>query len=367
MNPGVAVDRTTVLPHSAARFAAASATSGAVARPEMTSTSRMAGTGLKKCSPTRRLGLVRSAASAVGDREEVLDARMASAATTRSSSANSARFTANSSMTASMTTAQPASSATDSTAVRSRASGSTLRRPLATCALTRARMPSTARAAAPPAASAISTRRPATAATWAIPAPMVPAPTMPTVHSTTGPSTTGPPTTGVLNHEAINYWAVHGALLPLFRTWWIVAHPRVAELSTILPNRVRRSRWGLQVVDTDRVAGQHGRGGVLVGHELGDGAGVGGDARDAGPVGAEDHPLGEPVPVLPRVVVAQPGRRQAGQLDPRPVVAQGEERGRVVPPAAPAVREHQGEEAEIAQHVVEDDRVAEGVGRAGER
>ncbi len=149
MNPGVAVERTTVLPHAAARSAAAAATSGAVASPEMTSTSFMAGTGLKKCRPTRRSGWARPAARAVGDRDEVLDASMASAATTASSSANSERLTARSSTIASITTAQPARPATESTAVRSSASGSTLRRPLATWALTRSRMVATARAAAP--------------------------------------------------------------------------------------------------------------------------------------------------------------------------------------------------------------------------
>ena len=85
--------------------------------------------------------------------------------------------------------------------------------------------------------------------------------------------------------------------------------------------RGRRGHAGaFRSVDADRVAGEDGRGGVFIGHEPGDGPGVGRDAGDAGPVGAEDHPPGEPAPVLPGVVVAQPGRRQAGKLDPDPVV-----------------------------------------------
>src|SRR6202035_3750222 len=239
MNPGVAVDRTTVLPQAAARSAAASATSGAVAR-------------------------------AVGDREEVLEARIASTATTCSSSPNSARLTARSSTTASITTPQPARPATESAAVTSSASGATLRRPVATCALTRSRMPATARSAAPGTASVIRTRRPATAATWAIPAPIVPAPTTPiaaapidTVMSTTV-KVEGSRDTG-------------GGTEP--RQPW--------------------SRGGLEVIDADRVACQDRRRRVLVGHEPGDRAGVGGDAGDARPVGAEDHPLRQPAPVLP--------------------------------------------------------------------
>jgi hypothetical protein len=119
-------------------------------------------------------------ASAVGDSEEVLDARIVSLATTVSSSPNSARLSARSSTIASITMSHSARPSAESKAVRSRVSGSTLSLPLATCALTRSRTLTTARWAAPGTASAISTRHPATAATWAIPAPIVPAPTTPT-------------------------------------------------------------------------------------------------------------------------------------------------------------------------------------------
>src|SRR5579875_149802 len=77
---------------------------------------------------------------------------------------------------------------------------------------------------------------------------------------------------------------------------------------------LRTSRQ-LEFVDLGGVAGQDevGRRGVRA--ERGDGAGVGGDARDARPVGAEDHPAGEAPPVVPGVVRLQARGRQAGQLD----------------------------------------------------
>ena len=186
MNPGVAAERTTVFPHPAASSAAASATSGAVASPEMTSTSLMAGTGLKKCSPTSRPGCASPAAIAVGVNEEELDASMQSGPTTPSSSANSAFFAPRSSTIASATTPHSLSPAI-STAVRSSAAGSASSRPFSTCALTRSRIFAIARSAAPGTASARRTRRPATAATCAIPAPIVPAPTTP-IGSVTGPA-----------------------------------------------------------------------------------------------------------------------------------------------------------------------------------
>src|SRR5256885_12084504 len=51
--------------------------------------------------------------------------------------------------------------------------------------------------------------------------------------------------------------------------------------------------------------------------ERSDRAGVAGDARDPGPVGAEDHPPGEARPAVPRVVGLQAGRGQAGRSEER--------------------------------------------------
>src|ERR1700691_1654088 len=73
-----------------------------------------------------------------------------------------------------------------------------------------------------------------------------------------------------------------------------------------------------QVVHAGGVAGQDACGGFLVGHQPGDGAGVGGDAGDARPVRAEDHPPGQPGPALAGVVVTEARRREAGELDPDP-------------------------------------------------
>src|ERR1700722_17376727 len=52
-------------------------------------------------------------------------------------------------------------------------------------------------------------------------------------------------------------------------------------------SRTAGASGGLEVVDAHGVAGQDGGRRLVVGHEPGDGAGVGGDAGDAWPVGAE--------------------------------------------------------------------------------
>ena len=177
MNPGVAEAWTTCLPQSCASRVTAAATAGSVARPLTTSTSRITGAGLKKCRPTRRPGWLSPAAMAVGDSEEVLVASTQCGVTTFSRSANRACLTARSSATASITHAAGASSPRSPATISWRPDGSRSRRPLATSRATRSRTAATARPAAPSATSYTMTGWPATAATCAIPAPMVPAPT----------------------------------------------------------------------------------------------------------------------------------------------------------------------------------------------
>ena len=76
-----------------------------------TSTSGIAATGLKKCSPTTRSGCCRSAAIAVTDSAEVFVARIVVGEMTVSSSANTFFFRSRISVTASMTRSQDANSA----------------------------------------------------------------------------------------------------------------------------------------------------------------------------------------------------------------------------------------------------------------
>jgi hypothetical protein len=71
MNPGVDVHVTGVLPQSRASCSAAARVAAAVASPRTTSTSRMRGAGLKKCSPTTRSGRCSPAAMAVTEIDEV--------------------------------------------------------------------------------------------------------------------------------------------------------------------------------------------------------------------------------------------------------------------------------------------------------
>ena len=103
MKPGVDLACTGVLPQPAAMANTVSASAGSVAAPLTTSTSAMAGTGLKKCIPTSRSGRRRALAIAVTDKDEVLVAKIASLASTASSSPNRRCLTPRSSTTASMT------------------------------------------------------------------------------------------------------------------------------------------------------------------------------------------------------------------------------------------------------------------------
>ncbi|OPZ54348.1 MAG: hypothetical protein BWY91_01664 [bacterium ADurb.BinA028] len=77
-----------------------------VVSPRMTSTSFMAGGGLKKCRPSTRPGCAAAGAMASIDRLEVLVARIVVAGWVRPSSSKSADLASRSSAIASMTTMQ---------------------------------------------------------------------------------------------------------------------------------------------------------------------------------------------------------------------------------------------------------------------
>ncbi len=180
MKPGVDAARTGVLPQAAANAYTACATAGSVARPEITSTSGISGTGLKKCMPTTRPGCLRPVPSAVIDNDDVFEARMHPGAATFSMLAKSSRLAARSSAMASITSPATQVSASVTTVVMraSAASASAAaRRPLAVSRCSASAMARLAASAAPKRMSCSCTRWPCSAAIWAIPAPMVPAPT----------------------------------------------------------------------------------------------------------------------------------------------------------------------------------------------
>ena len=85
------------------------------------STSFIAWTGLKKCSPTTRLASRSAPARAATDRDDVLVASSAPAGAARSSSVKSRCFTSKSSTTASITTSASRTAAARSGAGRRRA------------------------------------------------------------------------------------------------------------------------------------------------------------------------------------------------------------------------------------------------------
>ncbi len=168
-------------------------TSGAVSTVETTSTSRIAGAGLKKCMPTTSCGRRVAEAQATTGSEEVVVASTAPGFTIASSAVNSSRFTPRSSATASTTRSTSASSPYCPTGVtRPRAASrcSSVSRPFATerssdfasCALARSAF-SRLRAAS-------STGYPALANTSTMPVAMVPEPQTPMLR-TSRPGTPG--------------------------------------------------------------------------------------------------------------------------------------------------------------------------------
>src|SRR5215218_4612307 len=126
------------------------------------------------------------------------------------------------------------------------------------------------------------------------------------------------------------------------------------------------NRWGEAPVDPQGVAAQHGPEGVVVQVELGDGAGVGGDAGGAGPVAAEDAFSGQAVEVEAGEVGGEAGGGEAGEVDPDVGANQGEEGGGVVPPAAAAVGQDDGEVGDVMDELVDGGGVAEAVDGPGE-
>jgi len=108
----VSLASTTSLPRLRAKAAAAAKLVSLVVMLRTTSTSFMTGTGLKKCKPSTRSGRWVAAASSTMVSDEVLLAMRAAGAKSTSSSANSAFFTARSSVAASITRSHPARSAT---------------------------------------------------------------------------------------------------------------------------------------------------------------------------------------------------------------------------------------------------------------
>src|SRR2546425_356419 len=192
--------RTTIgsLPSRRASATARSTAAGSARAWVTTSTSFIACTGLKKCRPTTRPGVRTAAAMAPTDRDDVLVASRASGGVAASSSANKRRFTARSSTTASMTTAASRTAPASDASVRSRCAAAVLSPAVS---LPRWTPPAnSSRARAPPVASASAlasvsaTSHPASAATYAMPWPIVPAPTtatrgalMPPPRSPAGP------------------------------------------------------------------------------------------------------------------------------------------------------------------------------------
>ena len=155
-----------------------------VAGPAITSTSAISGTGLKKCMPTTRSGRRVTDPIAATDSELVFVARIAPSAAVASSRRKASRLSARSSGMAS-TTRSAAESASRLSAGRMRASASVASFasswPFPTFRSRKPPMRSRARSVAPSSGSWTRTPRPASAATWTIPAPIVPAPRTPTV------------------------------------------------------------------------------------------------------------------------------------------------------------------------------------------
>ncbi len=109
MNPLLSVARIGVLPRLLPKATALSKTSGSVRGERTTSTSFMSGTGLKKCSPTNRVGRFVVAAISVMESDDVLEAKIASFPQAASRAWKTSRFTAMFSVTTSMTRSHPAS------------------------------------------------------------------------------------------------------------------------------------------------------------------------------------------------------------------------------------------------------------------
>lgn len=156
-------------------------TSSSVASATTTSTSRLAGTGLKKCRPMTRAGRSRTAASCPIDRLLVLLANTASSATTVSMLAKTRVLRSRSSGTASTTKPQPTSDCGAFEISRRPRTSSTdpVSVPRSALRRTASRTRSRASEAASGSASTSTTSLPASSRACAIPAPIRPPPTTP--------------------------------------------------------------------------------------------------------------------------------------------------------------------------------------------
>ena len=148
-----------------------------------TSTSCMSGTGLKKWSPTKRVGRLVAAAISVIDSEDVFEAKMAVGATTASRAANTSRLAARFSIAASITRSRSAKSASCVVPwMRAWMAVfcSAVSLPFSTPPARNFSMRARPLASAASSTSRTRTSKPACAATCTIPEPMRPQPTTPT-------------------------------------------------------------------------------------------------------------------------------------------------------------------------------------------
>src|SRR4029079_13814467 len=175
--------RTGVLPRLAAKAATSSYTAGSVKGDRTTSTSFIRGTGLKKCRPTKRDGRFVVAAISVMERDEVLEAKIASGRQAASRAWKTWRLTSRLSVTTSMTRSHSpifASSVVPSSRERTSALRSGVTFPFSTPLVRKRSMLPRPFFRKPSSTSRTSTWYPASAQTCAMPEPMSPQPTTPT-------------------------------------------------------------------------------------------------------------------------------------------------------------------------------------------
>ena len=153
----------------------AAAVSSDVAKPRITSTSAIRGTGLKKCMPITRSGRPVTAPSRVIGIDDVFDASTAPAGRAPSARRNTSSFAAASSTIASIMRSAGTRSSPGS--MRASTSAGSYGAPRAASFSRLLPIVSRPRSTAPGAASTSVTRRPEAATTWAMPAPIWPAPT----------------------------------------------------------------------------------------------------------------------------------------------------------------------------------------------
>ena len=233
MKPGRSGQGITVFPvastvRRARSTAAASHPGGAIS-----STSRIAGAGLKKCRPRTRPGCANPSAMAATDSDEVFVASTASARRTVSSVANRPRFASSRSAIASITNPESARPLTDPRTC-TRSSAASRSAPVSLPAATRASSAPARREAAvartASVASVASTENPACANTCAMPRPIVPKPTTPITGRSAMPShlpqVTAQCATGA-KLQARNF-----KLEMIWRRWHPFASSRIGRIET---------------------------------------------------------------------------------------------------------------------------------------